>query len=212
MIKRSKLRLGKKPATYDKRDLMFAQYRTAEAMPAHPAHFGHEKLIGANAWQMLGNGPDNTVSAGFNGAGDCVFAGGDHETMLWTLEGGTPARYTGVTALKDYSAVTGYAPKAPPDAQGNNPTDRGTNTRTALGYRRKTGLIDAAGKRTYLDFSMTAVAGSKLSKQMAVPQPTSKFAGFLDPAATPVSIRPLWHRWRRFSSEVGGVGRGSRAA
>jgi hypothetical protein len=43
--------------------------------------------------------------------------------------------------------------------------------------------IDAAGKRTYLDFSMTAVAGSKLSKQMAVPQPTSKFAGFLDPEA-----------------------------
>ena len=76
-----KLKLGKKAATYDKRDLLFAQYRTTEALPSHPKHFGHEKLVGASAWQMLGNGPDNTVSSGFKGAGDCVFAGGDHETM-----------------------------------------------------------------------------------------------------------------------------------
>jgi len=90
-ITRARLRLGKSPATYDKRDLLFAQYRTAEALPSHPKYFGHEKLFGANAWQMLGNGPDSSVSSGFKGAGDCVFAGGDHETMLWTLEGGKPA-------------------------------------------------------------------------------------------------------------------------
>jgi hypothetical protein len=141
------LRLGKKPATYDRRDLLFAQFRTTEPLPSHPKHFGHEKLVGANAWQMLGNGPDTTVSAGFGGAGDCVFAGGDHETMLWTLEGGAPANFTGANAIADYSAVTGYDPRAPLDANGDNPTDNGTNVRDGLNYRQKTGLIDTAGKR-----------------------------------------------------------------
>src|SRR5215467_12567950 len=68
-------KLGKKPATYDKRDLQFAHYRTAAPLPTYPKQFGHEKLVAANAWQMLGNGPNNTVSPGFQGAGDCVFAG-----------------------------------------------------------------------------------------------------------------------------------------
>ena len=144
---KARYKLGKQPATYDKRDLKFAQFRTSAPLPAHPTAFGHETLIGANAWQMLGNGPDNTVSKGFAGAGDCVFAGGDHETMLWTLEGGAPAKFTGASAIKDYSAVTGYDPNASPDANGDNPTDQGTNTRDALKYRQKTGLIDAKGKR-----------------------------------------------------------------
>jgi hypothetical protein len=139
-------KLGKKPATYDKRDLTFAQYRTSEPLPSHPKHFGHEKLVGANAWQMLGNGPDNTVVKGFKGAGDCVFAGGDHETMLWTLEGGNPAKFAGANAIQDYSAVTGYDPNAPNGPDGN-PTDKGTVTRDALKYRQKTGLIDDTGKR-----------------------------------------------------------------
>jgi hypothetical protein len=143
----AKFKLGKKEATYDKRDLMFSQFRTSEALPSHPKHFGHEKLVKAKAWQMLGNGPDNSVSPGFGGAGDCVFAGGDHETMLWNLEAGKVTKFTGTNAIRDYSTVTGYDPKAPLDADGNNPTDLGTNVRTALKYRQKTGLIDAAGKR-----------------------------------------------------------------
>ena len=132
-------RLGKKPATYDKRDLQFAHYRTT-GLPSHPKQFGHEKLVAANAWQMLGNGPDNTVSTGFQGAGDCVFAGGDHETMLWSLEGDTPAKFTGANAISDYSAVTGYNPKNPN-------SDQGTDVRQALKYRRSTDLIDTASKR-----------------------------------------------------------------
>ena len=147
MNMKTPLKLGKQPATYDHRDLMFAQYRTAAALPSHPKHFGHEKLVGPNAWGMLGNGPDPSVSPGFGGAGDCVFAGGAHETMLWTLEGKTPATFTGANAIADYSAVTGYNPKAKPDAQGNNPTDNGTNVRSGLTYRKSTGLIDSKGKR-----------------------------------------------------------------
>jgi hypothetical protein len=140
-------KLGKLPATYDKRDLQFAMYRTAEAMPSHPKHFGHEQLVGADAWNMLGNGPDDTVSPGYQGAGDCVFAGGDHETMLWTLESGSPARFTGANAIADYSAVTGYNPHARPDVNGANPTDHGTNVRDALKFRQATGLADVTGAR-----------------------------------------------------------------
>jgi hypothetical protein len=143
----AKFKLGKKDATYDKHDFMFAQFRTSEPLPAHPKHFGHEKLIKPKAWQMLGNGPDNSVSPGFGGAGDCVFAGGDHETMLWNSEVGKVTKFTGANAIRDYSAVTGYDPKAPLDSDGNNPTDQGTNVRDALKYRQKTGLIDATGKR-----------------------------------------------------------------
>jgi hypothetical protein len=144
---KSKYKLGKKPATYDKRDLLFARYRTAEALPSHPKHFGHEKLVGADVWQMLGNGPDNTVSPGFEGAGDCFFAGGAHETMLWNLENSTQVEFTGANCIADYSAVTGYNPKANLNSQGENPTDKGTDCRVGLKYRQKTGLIDAAGKR-----------------------------------------------------------------
>ena len=123
------LRLGKKPATYDRRDLQFSHYRIGP-LPPHPAHFGHENLIGSDAWGMLGN----------DTAGDCVFAGADHETMLWTTEAASPATFTAANAIADYSAVTGYDP--------NNPaTDQGTDVRQALQYRQQTGLIDAAGAR-----------------------------------------------------------------
>ena len=54
-------RLGKKSATYDKRDLQFVQCCTTASLPPYPKQFGHERLITANAWQMLGGGPD-TVS------------------------------------------------------------------------------------------------------------------------------------------------------
>jgi hypothetical protein len=141
------LKLGKAPATYDRRDLLFARYRTTAALPSHPQYFGHEELIPPNGWSMLGNGPDNSVTEGFKGAGDCAFAGGDHETMLWTLEGGSPATFTGAQTIADYSAVTGYNPKAPLNAHGLNPTDKGTKLRDALKYRQDTGLVDSKGQR-----------------------------------------------------------------
>jgi hypothetical protein len=132
-------RLGKAPATYDRRDLQFAHYR-AGALPPHPKTFGHEKLIGARAWQMLGNGPDDSVRPGFQGAGDCVFAGAAHETMMWNLEAGVDVKFTGANVIADYSAVTGYV-------VGDDSTDQGTDVRQALKYRQKTGIVDAAGKR-----------------------------------------------------------------
>jgi hypothetical protein len=144
---KTQLKLGKAPATYDQRDLLFAHYRTSDSLPSHPVHFGHEKLVGADAWQMLGNGPDNTVSINFDGAGDCFFAGGAHETMLWNLEHNNNVNFSGADCIADYSAVTGYNPKAPLNANGQNPTDNGTKSRDGFKYRQKTGLIDVGGER-----------------------------------------------------------------
>lgn len=132
------MRLGKLAATYDGRDLRLAHYLTG-ALPRRPAHFGHEKLVGAE-WLMLGNGPDDTVRPGFAGAGDCVWAGAAHETMMWCREAGRPARFTGANAVSDYSAATGYV-------IGDDLTDGGTDVREAMKYRAKTGVVDAGGAR-----------------------------------------------------------------
>lgn len=69
-----------------------------------------------------------------------MFAGADHETMLWTTEARNPVTFTAENAISDYSAVTGYDPHNPN-------TDQGTDVRQSLQYRQQTGLIDAAGNR-----------------------------------------------------------------
>lgn len=124
------MKLGKKPATHDPRDLQLAHYLDAAALPKRPKVFGHEQFVGADAWGMLGN--DNY--------GDCVFAGAAHETMLWTAEVGQPAQFTDKAVLSDYSALTGFDPRDPD-------TDQGTDMREAANYRRSRGIIDAGGKR-----------------------------------------------------------------
>jgi hypothetical protein len=129
------LKLGKKPATDDSRDLLFSTYLDATKLPAVPAQFGHEALFGPKAWGMLGN----------DEWGDCAWAGPAHETMLLSKEGGKPASFTTAGVLSDYAAGTGFNPKAGPP--GSNPTDNGSNVRDVLKYRRKTGIIDAAEKR-----------------------------------------------------------------
>jgi hypothetical protein len=121
------VKLGKKPAKKDRRDLLFYDYLTNK-LPTHPEQFGHESLV--SSWGMLGN----------DSVGDCVFAGAGHETMLWTTEGGAPAVFTDKCIISDYSAVTGYNPN-------ESNSDQGTDVREALKYRSNTGLIDALGNR-----------------------------------------------------------------
>ncbi|HEY2282917.1 MAG TPA: hypothetical protein VGH60_05125 [Solirubrobacteraceae bacterium] len=129
------LRLGKKPATDDPHDLLFTKYVDAAQIPPAPTEFGHEKLIPPKGWGMLGN----------DEWGDCAWAGPAHETMLLSTEGGHPATFTTTGVLSDYAAGTGFDPKAGPP--GSNPTDQGSNVREVLGYRRKTGIVDASQKR-----------------------------------------------------------------
>ena len=127
------LRLGKLPARPDAVQLKMTRYLIPATLPTPPAEFGHDAVIAD--WEMLGN---DTV-------GDCVIAGGLHETMLWTANGSVEATMSTAAAIKNYSAITGYRPSAGP--VGDNPTDRGTDMQVAASYRRKKGLVDAAGKR-----------------------------------------------------------------
>jgi hypothetical protein len=134
------LHLGKRPATYDKRDLQYASVRPKGlTLPNLPATWGHGMDFGASGWLMLGNGPDDTVSPGFQGCGDCVFAGAAHETMQAAHEAKRSIpHFSGATVVQQYSAYSGYDP-----VSGNN--DNGSIVRDVLLSRQQTGFLDDAG-------------------------------------------------------------------
>jgi hypothetical protein len=98
--------------------------------------------------------------------GDCVWAGAAHEHLLTSTVAGKPAAFDDDGVLSDYSAATGFDPNAGPP--GNNPTDRGTNVRSALGYRRSTGIVDAAGTRhkigAYLALDVSRIRSGDFSE------------------------------------------------
>ncbi|MGA3308688.1 MAG: hypothetical protein ABSD08_08740 [Xanthobacteraceae bacterium] len=125
-----KFKLGKKPARAGAVRLKLANYTNVTALPPLPATFGHETIIGAHDWGMLAN----------DRYGDCVWAGAAHETMMLAKEGGDVVTFTDANVLSDYAAVTGFNPADPS-------TDQGTDMQDAAAYRRKTGIIDATGKR-----------------------------------------------------------------
>lgn len=138
-----RLFLGKQEAKYDRNLLRFSKYRSTlstNKLPALPAQFGHEEVYPSNGWGMLGNGPDDSVTPGFQGAGDCFWAGSAHETMLINKTAGRDVVFTGANVISDYSAQTGYQ-------IGNDATDQGTILLDGLKYRQKTGIVDAAGVR-----------------------------------------------------------------
>src|SRR4029077_17824696 len=94
------MKLGKLPPIEDSRDLRLTSYLTT--LPSPPAIFGFGGLY--PDWGTLGN----------DKYGDCVFAGADHETMLWNkVRGGHDVLIGAADALSDYSAVTGFDPKDP---------------------------------------------------------------------------------------------------
>jgi hypothetical protein len=124
------MKLGKTPARPDSVTFKLARYIDTSVLPTPPATFGHEQAVAATAWGMLGN--DNY--------GDCVWAGAAHETMMWNAEAGKKVAFTDKSVLSDYTAVTGFNPKKPN-------TDQGTDMVVAASYRRKTGILDSAGKR-----------------------------------------------------------------
>lgn len=123
------MKLGKLAFSPDDRDLKLAAVMPAAVtLTPPPKRFGYGRAF--KDWGMLGN----------DAVGDCVFAGAAHETMLWSHAAGRHTDFTDAAVLSDYSAVTGYDPADPN-------TDRGTDVRNALGYRRTTGIVDAAGVR-----------------------------------------------------------------
>jgi hypothetical protein len=120
------LKLGKKPATQDDRDITFSVVRIGLPEIKVPSRFGHGTIFPNETWRMLGNGPDPTVHPGFGGAGDCVEAMMGHVTMeaakLFRRQ--IPA-LAGKEAIAAYSAITGYV-------LDDESTDNGTDMRDAM--------------------------------------------------------------------------------
>jgi hypothetical protein len=123
------LKLGKKPARPGAVTFKLAAYLLKPRLPTPPKVFGHESLVGSH-WSMLGN----------DHYGDCVWAGAAHETMLWNKEADKTVTFSNGAVLGDYSAVTGFKSDDPA-------TDNGTDMQVAASYRRKTGVVDAKGRR-----------------------------------------------------------------
>jgi hypothetical protein len=140
-----KYKLGKTPARPNAVGLKFGMFFNAEKLPTPPAKgFGHYGLgIGLN-WGMLANDKYS----------NCVFAGADHEHMVWTHRSGAgqPVAFNNETVLADYAAVTGFDPAKPN-------TDQGTDMVDAADYRRKVGVIDASGARHKIDSYVSLRAG-----------------------------------------------------
>lgn len=137
------LKLGKKPARPGAVQFRFGAFFNAEKLPTPPMAFGH--VYGSEQqlpWGMLAN--DQWA--------DCVFAGAAHETMIWTNEAHGLAAFDDACVLSDYAAVTGFDPDDPS-------TDQGTDMQQAASYRRKTGILDAGGRRHKIDSYVGLIPG-----------------------------------------------------
>jgi hypothetical protein len=116
------VKTGKKPATRDPRDLMYAAYRRPQNLAvAAEAHWGH-----GLPYDILGNGQ----------FGDCVEAGAAHGLQVaWDRASKSESAFvpTAQLVLGDYSGITGFNAADPA-------TDQGTDMRQACGYWRNTGI------------------------------------------------------------------------
>ncbi len=126
-------KLGKAPARPGAVKFRFGAFFDPRKLPKPPARFGHYAV--GSPWGVLGN----------NDHSCCVFSGAAHEAMVWGHEAGGPSPlFNDNGVLADYAAVTGFDPARPE-------TDQGTDMQAAASYRRKVGIVDAAGGRHKID-------------------------------------------------------------
>jgi hypothetical protein len=138
------MKLGKQPATYDSRDILYADVRpsTLSLPQAPPPSGGYGGDF--SDWLMLGNGPcdDGSIpekEPAYQGAGDCAWAGPAHEEMEAAKNSGRAVPpFTCLNVLEQYSAYSGYNLQT-----GAN--DNGSNVRDVLKWRQQKGLLDTAG-------------------------------------------------------------------
>lgn len=135
--------LGKQPATPPKVGVAYSELRPAlkkaGVLPTVPQMFGHGHDFRQGQWLMLGNGPDDTVTPGFGGCGNCAWAGPGHEEMAAGKNAGRPVpRFSGKTIVDQYAAYSGYDPQT-----GAN--DTGSNVQDVIQWRQTRGLLDDAG-------------------------------------------------------------------
>jgi hypothetical protein len=127
------MKLGKQDPVKGAYKLHLVDYIKTVKLPTPPTPFGWDYLI--TDWGMLAN----------DQIGDCVIAGGLHETLMWNAAARNAVNLSDASAIANYSAVTGYDPTKVAD-DGSNPTDNGTNVEQAARYRVTHGLVDADGK------------------------------------------------------------------
>jgi hypothetical protein len=138
------LHLGKRPASPLKPGaILYSELRRpfvkAGLLPKTPAVFGHGNDFSLGQWLMLGNGPDDTVFPGFQGCGDCAWAGPAHAEMEAARNAGRPIPlFSGKTVVEQYSEYSGYDP-----VTGGN--DNGSDPQAVLQWRQQKGLRDDAG-------------------------------------------------------------------
>ena len=131
----TRFKLGKKPARPEAVKLWFHHYvPDTSALPPVPDTYGHQGAV--TDWGMLAN----------DQIGDCGPVAALHALKLWAAETGRSINITDAAAIRNYHLITGYDPTQT-DADGNNPTDQGTDLRELLEYWRTTGLIDDDGNR-----------------------------------------------------------------
>lgn len=150
---RPALSLGKKPATHDPRDVHVSLFRAGMPLALPPTH-NVELFQTVPEWGMLGN----------DRFGCCAWAGPAHETMFWNLEVRDPmwwAPFTTECVLSDYETQTGFIPSDPA-------TDRGTNMRDGLKYRRSVGIVDAWGARHTIEGFAAVTPGSPRALREAI--------------------------------------------
>lgn len=148
------LKTGKLPATYDSRDIRYADIRPKGVnIPVVPLSWTRGGDF--TDWGMKGNGPQDAddplpaewTIAAQQGAGDCTCADPTHAEMMNAHDAGnTPVQISAKTTVQSYMTLTELA-NGP--GKGYDPTtganDTGLECRFVLDYRQKTGWIDDKG-------------------------------------------------------------------
>lgn len=122
-------KLGCLRSVHDPRTLMLSRFLPSPALAPPPKEADFTKKV-TLPW---GGYHNDTV-------GDCVLATAAHTDMVRTANRGHLFVPSDAAILQAYSDITGYDPLLT-DADGNNPTDVGTDPLDALKYRRKTGIL-----------------------------------------------------------------------
>jgi len=121
-----RVKLGAKPATVDRRDMLLKTYLDTDKLLAS------EDVPGAIDWSQMPDQDGQQIPydddvLGNDAFGDCVFAGPGHQLrMIAALTGNQPpVPVTGDSTLHEYSLCTGFDPSNPT-------TDNGADIRDML--------------------------------------------------------------------------------
>jgi hypothetical protein len=138
---------GKPPFRPDPSDTKWSDVRLSGLkLPVAPKPQGGFGMDFSD-WLMLGNGPDPTVFAGFQGAGDCFWAGAAHAVMASDHNARRPiAPFSGAVVIErnyaPYVASTNYGQGYDPHTGAN---DTGTEPRSGYRWLIEDGLVDDNG-------------------------------------------------------------------